>query len=448
MAVKISLIGAGSGAFSLSLIRDICATPRLAGSTVSFMDIDEDRLNGVHALSARLAGEKGMKLALEKTTDRRESLKGADFVINTALSAGHGHLRAGWEIARRHGYRFGQSLHIMHDEAFWVNFHQLRLIESVQRDILEVCPRAWYLLVANPVLAATTLLRRKYPAGRMVGLCHGWMGVLGLAGLLGLEREHLEYEMPGVNHFIWLNRFLYKGKDAYPLLDRWLEEKSGEHFLNCGMSSHEGPKPMDIYRRYGRYAVGDTPTPGGGAWGWWYHADDATEKAWKEDPAGWYQGYFDSVAGTAGQLRAAASDPGVRPSGLVDPGSSGESMLPLIESIACDIPRTEIVNVLNEGALVPGVPEDFEVEVPASCDGRGIRGRKTAPLPRPIVARILSDRVAPVEMELAAFGGGSRKLLLELVMMDPWTRSRPQAEAFLGEILAMPRNAEMARHYR
>jgi len=448
MAVKISLIGAGSGAFSLDLIRDICATPRLAGSTVSFMDVDESRLEGVYGLSRRLADEAGIRMDFERTTDRLKSLAGADFVINTALAAGHHRLRAGWDIARRHGYRFGGSLHVMHDEAFWINFFQLALAEAVQRDILDACPKAWYLLVANPVLMATTLLRRKYPGAKMVGLCHGWMGVHSLAGLLGLEKEHLSFEVPGVNHFIWLNKFQYKGHDAYPLLDKWLAEKSGAHFASCGTSSHEGPKPMDIYRRYGIYAVGDTPTPGGGAWGWWYHADDATEKKWQEDPAGWYQGYFDSVAGAAERIKAAAADPKAKVSDLAGTGQSGESMIPLIESIACDVPRTEVVNVLNSDELVPGVPRDFEVEVPADVDGKGIRGRKTAPLPRPIVAHILSDRVGPVETELAAFQFGSRKLLLDLLLMDPWTRSTAQAESFLSDILAMPGHEEMAKHYR
>lgn len=44
MTVKIVLIGAGSAVFSLSIIRDLCLTPNLKGSTVTFMDIDEARL--------------------------------------------------------------------------------------------------------------------------------------------------------------------------------------------------------------------------------------------------------------------------------------------------------------------------------------------------------------------------------------------------------------------
>ena len=79
----------------------------------------------------------------------------------------------GWEIAEKHGYHRGGSLHVLHDEAFWINFHQLRMMEDILMDIKRICPDAWYLMVANPVLAGTTYLRRKYPEVKMVGLCHG-----------------------------------------------------------------------------------------------------------------------------------------------------------------------------------------------------------------------------------------------------------------------------------
>src|SRR5262245_11043583 len=170
MPVKISLIGAGSAVFSLNLIRDLCLTPNLRGSTISFMDIDQGRLDAAHRLCQRYAEEVGNQLILEKTTDRRESLDGADFVVNTALAAGHHRLRAGWDIGRRHGYRFGGSLHVMHDEAFWINYYQFRLFESLMQDILEICPNAWYLKVDNPVLSGITYLSRKYPEAKIVGL--------------------------------------------------------------------------------------------------------------------------------------------------------------------------------------------------------------------------------------------------------------------------------------
>jgi hypothetical protein len=111
MSIKISIIGAGSAVFSLNMIRDLCLTPNLQGSTVCFMDVNEERLNAAYALCSRYAQEVGIKLNLEKTTDRKKALKGANYVINSALVGGHHRLRAGWEIGKKYGYRHGGSLH-------------------------------------------------------------------------------------------------------------------------------------------------------------------------------------------------------------------------------------------------------------------------------------------------------------------------------------------------
>ncbi|MEO8396787.1 MAG: alpha-glucosidase/alpha-galactosidase, partial [Chloroflexota bacterium] len=230
MSIKISIIGAGSAVFSLRLVIDLCLTPNLEGSTISFMDIDEGRLNAIHRLCQRYAEEAGNKLIIEKTTDRRESLKGADFVINTALAAGHDRLRAGWEIARAAGYRMGGSLHVMHDEAFWINYYQFKLFDSVMEDFLELCPNAWYLMVDNPVLAGITYMGRKYPQAKIVGLCHGFSAIYKIADLLGLDREHLTYQIPGVNHFVWATHIYHKGEDVFPLLDQWIENESAKYW--------------------------------------------------------------------------------------------------------------------------------------------------------------------------------------------------------------------------
>ncbi len=448
MKVNISIIGAGSAVFSLSLIRDLCLTPNLEGSVVTFMDIDRGRLDAAHRLCERYAAELGVRLELRKTLDRRQALAGADFVINTALVSGHRAMQEGWQIARRHGYRFGGSYHIVHDEAFWINFYQFVLFEEIVQDMLSICPNAWHLLVANPVLAGVTFLARKYPQHRLVGLCHGYRGVYHLADRLGLNPERITFEIPGVNHFVWLTRFYHEGQDALPLIDRWIEEQAPTYWETCGPCDPLGPKAIDLYRRFGVFPIGDTGNPGGGTWPWWYHVDDETERRWKEDPAGWFDGYFRHTAERVAAIARWAADESIRVSDQFAPAMSGESMVPLIESIACDIPRVYIVNIPNRGEYVPGVPTDFEVEVPALVSRRGVQGIRTGGLPLALLAYIEHDRVAPVNLELEAYEQGSRELLEQLILMDPWSRSRQQARALLDDILALPYHERMRAHYR
>jgi alpha-galactosidase len=91
---------------------------------------------------------------------------------------------------------------------------------------------------------------------------------------------------------------------------------------------------------------------------------------------------------------------------------------------------------------------DFEVEVPAVVSKKGVKGEKTRGLPKAVTSYLLRDRVAPVEVELEAYETGSRSRLLDLVMMDPWTKSEKQATNLLNDVLALPQNAEMRKHYK
>ena len=449
MPIKISLIGAGSAVFSLNLMRDLCLTPNLYGSTINFMDIDKARLDAIHGLCQRYAKEVGANFKLEKTLDRRKSLKDADFVINTALAASHNRLQDGIAIGKKHGYRFGGSYHVMHDEAFWINFYQLRLMESVLQDMLELCPNAWLLQVANPVLAGITMMGRKYAGAKVVGLCHGFGGVYNLADALGLERDQISYEIPGVNHSVWLTHFYYKGQDAFPLIDQWLAEKAPEYWKQqTKRSTLTGPKAFDLYKRFGVFPVGDTANPGGGTWPWWYHTDEATEARWQEDPQAWWDGYFSSCERKVAEIQRVVEDKSLKVSEHYPPQMSGEVMVPMIESIACDIPRTLIANIFNTGNFVPGVPADFQVEIPTHVSKRGIQGIQTHPLPTELISFILAERVAPVNIELKALATGSKELLLQLIMMDPWTRSEDQARSLMEEILALPYHEEMRKHYK
>jgi alpha-galactosidase len=279
-------------------------------------------------------------------------------------------------------------------------------------------------------------------------MCHGYAGVYSVANRLGLNPDDISFEIPGVNHFIWLTKLLCNGEDVLHRLREWVSERSAEHFKTCGMSAHEGPKPVDLYRRYGAFPIGDTANPGGGAWGWWYHVDDATERRWQEDPYQWYLRHFEGGLAAVASMSRTAHDPAASVRALFPEVVSRDPMIPLIEALSGRAERVVIVNTLNGGGYVPGVPADYEVEVPALCTRNGVHPMRTDGLPQALLAHLLSDRVAPVETELAAYEQGSRKLLLDLMLQDPFTRSLDQAEKFLDAILALPYHSEMREHYR
>jgi alpha-galactosidase/6-phospho-beta-glucosidase family protein len=52
-----------------------------------------------------------------------------------------------------------------------------------------------------------------------------------------------------------------------------------------------------------------------------------------------------------------------------------------------------------------------------------------------------------MEWALEAFVSGDKRILQEILIRDPRTKSFEQAEAVIEEILALPFNKEMKKHY-
>ena len=151
--VRISVIGAGSATFSLGLVKDLCLTRNLTGSEVSFMDIDGHRLEAVTRMAERYTEEVGSDLRFEQTTNREDSLKGADFVINTAMVQSHHHQRAMREMMEKYGYYY--------NSVQGGSFYQFGLMMEVARDMEQICPDAWLIQSSNPVFDGCTLMTRR-----------------------------------------------------------------------------------------------------------------------------------------------------------------------------------------------------------------------------------------------------------------------------------------------
>jgi alpha-galactosidase len=449
-AVRIAVIGAG-GSFVAGLVHDLCLAKSLAGSTLVFMDINPERLDSATRVCRRLVAEMDADLKIEQTEDRKTALIGADFVVTIALIDGPRRLSEGWKIAEKHGIHWSGSFHILYDEPFWLNFYQLRLFESITEDMIDLCPNATHLLVSNPVITATTHLSRKYPKIRMVGLCHGFQEVNRIAEVLKLDVSKLQYRIPGVNHFVWVNQLFCEGQDVFPLIDRWLASGEAEEYWKATPEGILGKKKMDLYRKYGVIPVGDSASITGASWPWEYHTSKEVEAAWGADCRTWWWKYVEGITGMADKLKRIADNTTASVNtlyGMKEDLPTGETMVPVMEGLAGDVPQTVVVNVLNDGKWVEGLPEDFEVEVHAFISSAGISPLKTKPLPRAIISHIIRDRVAPVEMELAAHESGSMDLLKQLVMMDRSIRSEKQAEALIEEIFALPYHQELRDWYR
>ncbi|MCD6529710.1 alpha-glucosidase/alpha-galactosidase [Candidatus Bathyarchaeota archaeon] len=453
--VRISIIGAGSVAFSSKLIRDLCLTESLWDSTVTLMDINEERLKTIYCFATRYSKEVKADLKFEATTDRKEALRDAEFVICTVKVGGYEPMEAERRIAERHGYYRGIGDRVSDYYGGLGAYHQLKFFLKLAREMEDLCPDAWLIETANPVFEGTTLLSRETKV-KVVGVCHGHLAYRKLVDALNLDVKEVEVEMAGFNHCIWLTKFLWRGEDAYPLIDEWIESraekywKSREYLTGYPWDTEQlSPGAVDRYRLFGLFPIGDTVrsvSP------WWHHIDLKTKQKWYGPTGG-----FDSEVGWSLYLKLREEklkklvdligDSSISLVREFPPVPSEEQHVPIIDAIANNKRRTLQLNVPNRG-LIPGIPDDVVVEVPVVVDGRGLRGIRVERLPKRLMLHVIMPRMRRMEQILQAFREGDRTTLLLMLMEDPRTKSFQQAKALLEELLAQPWNVETRKHYR
>ncbi len=444
-AVKVTIIGAGSVVFSLGLVKDLCLTEGLEGSQVHFMDINEERLDVVYRLAQRYAEDLGADLSFARTLDRAEALEDADFVINTATVTHNEYfMKRRRELTAKLGYFYGHT--------GMPEYHNLQLMLDVARDVEAICPDAWILLAGNPVFDGTTLMGRETNV-RVCGLCHGHYGYRRVASLIGLDPDRVTWQAPGLNHNIWLTDFYYEDEetgevvDAYPILDRWIEENIEQYWEDhkeSGVPAQWSRAAIHQYKMYGLFPIGDTPRSGG----WWYHTDLETRAQWYgaggggDTPEG-RDRILKRKEEKYARMKEAAYDPAVRPVTLFGDEKTSEQHVPIIDALTNNNEYRAQVNVLNYGAL-PGVPDDVAVEVPAIVNAKGIQPIRVEPLPNKVMLECIYPRWLSMERTLEALLTGDTSMLLYGVLESHQTRSYEQAVETLEALFDIEPNEPMA----
>lgn len=452
--VQISIIGAGSVMFSVEFIRDLCVSKGLWGSTITFMDINKERLGVVHKLAEMYKEETRANLEFKVTTDRREALEGSDFVLSTVKVVSYEATETERKIEERHGYYRGLGDRVCDYYGGVGAYHQLKFFSELARDIEELCPDAWLIETANPVFEGVNLITRETKV-KAVGVCHGHLHYKHIVEVLGLDPDDIGVQMAGFNHCIWMTHFLNKGRDASPLIDEWIEKGAEEHWRSekyLRSLPWEGeqmsPGAVDMYQMFGLFPIGDTVrsmSP------WWHHTDFETKQRWYgptggfDSEIGWSM-YLDHHDARMRRMSELAENPALTLTREFPPVMGKEQHIPTIDAIANDKETILQLNIPNKGA-VSGIPDDVVVEIPVIVSGRGIQGIHVGNLPKRLMLYAITPRMRRMEQILQAFQEGDRKSLLLTITEDHRTRSIEQAKALLEEILAQPWNTEAADHY-
>ncbi len=415
-ATKIVLIGAGSASFGLGTIGDIINTPGFKGSTVSLVDINREALETIATLARKMNEAAGAGLTIEHTTDRREALPDAEFVITSFEVEREKLWKLDFEVPLKHGVKQvlgenggpGGLFHAMRN-------HHLML--SICHDVWGYCPSALVLNYTNPV-PKLCMAVKEYLYVQVVGLCHGIGGQLqNLARVMGVDAENLDVKAAGLNHFTWILdlRFKDTGEDAYPRLEECLKDYDPAFQPLCR-------KMYDTFHYY--------PSPG-------------------DDHIGEYLPFAHEYCGTKGydfeagaryreemweRIRRVLN--GQEPITDLLNRRSGERAIDIIAGILSNSNHLELaVNIPNDG-YITNLPKDVIVEVPAIISSYGIQGLRIGDLPNGI-ASLCNTQAGMQRLIVEAANDGSTDTALQALLADPIVHSAEAAQKILDELLEL-----------
>lgn len=411
---KITFMGAGSAVFSRRVLSDCLCSDALKDSEIALYDIDPHRLaeveeiilatNKTHGGSATIRTYLGVE-------NRKEALRGADFVINAIQVGGYDPCTiTDFEIPKKYGLRqtIGDTLGI---GGIMRALRTIPVLEDFAKDMEEVCPNAWFLNYTNPMAMLTGYMQRYTPI-KTVGLCHSVQKCsLKLFNWLGME-DKLEGRrelIAGINHMGWLLEIRDKdGNDLYPEIRRRANDilDNDPDFVDLVRLNH--------IRQFGYYCTESS-----------VHSAEYVPYYIKSNYPELLDRFnikldtypkrcikhIESWAEKSKQMLEEASMPRER---------SEEYASRIIESIVTNTPYEIGGNVQNTGHLITNFPENACVEVPCLVNGQGIHPCHVGELPVQLAALNMTNINVQL-LTIEAAHTRKKEHIYHAAMLDPHT---------------------------
>lgn len=452
---KIVVIGAGSAIFGLGALSTMMQSDCLHGAEIALCDINEPGLETITKLANMMNQAWGSNITVTSSTNRRELLPGADFVIvSVQVGQREDVWEMDWRIPLRHGVRQPYAEN-GGPAAFAHTARSVPLILAIARDMEELCPDAYYLNLVNPMIRLTTAVH-KYTNIKVVGLCHQLLWGYAMVGAVLADRygievpEHfhvhtdadnmprfipvaraavqrLDIKAAGINHFSWAYDIRDKetGEDLYPeLREKWLSPAYKDF----------EPLTRDLFEIYGLM-----PTPGDShVCEFLSVVHDPVTKPWEK-----YDLKLQSWDGnrrrrsSRNELAEAIVAGTVPVDDLRDVWRHDmldEGIPEMVDGVMCNTNHYhQQLNIPNRG-FIPNLPEDAIVEVPGIISGFGFQGLSFPPLLEPI-AEMCRRELALTSMIVEAAVTGDRQLALQALLLDPMITDIDTARAILDDFL-------------
>jgi 6-phospho-beta-glucosidase len=432
--MKVSVIGGGSS-YTPELVQGFLErSVSLPLEELCLMDVQPQRLEVVGGFVQRMVAAKGGSFRVTLTTDRRQAIRGAKYVITQLRVGGMPARREDEYLGRRHGL-IGQETTGVGGMANGLRTIPIAL--EIAQDVAELAPGALLVNFTNPAGLVTEALARHAPEVASVGVCNvpitAKMEMLeGLAENLGLAftfaPEQAELETLGLNHLSWHRGLRVDGQDVWSqILDGFLARLRVEQPGNGSVLPADGWDPHTIE------SLGMIPNY---YLQYYYYTDHklAAQEWWPPSRA-------EEVMEIEQALLALYAEPDRSdpPETLMQRGGAYYSTVAtqLLNAHHNDQGETHVVNVPHRGA-VAGWPEGWVLEMPCRIDADGIHPLPSEPLPLAccgLLAQVKACEILTVEAAVH----GDRRAAYQALLVHPLGPMADQVQVVLDDLLATHR---------
>ena len=413
--MKITFMGAGSTVFARNVIGDCMCVEALRDSVFALYDIDAQRLEESRTILEAMRLTKGGYGKIEcyvGVEQRKEALRGADFVVN-AIQVGlyDPCTIIDFEVPKKYGLRqtIGDTLGI---GGIMRALRTIPVMKGFAEDMEEVCPNTLFLNYVNPMAMLTGYMLR-YTNVKTVGLCHSVQVCSGhLLGMLGMQDklEGRKELIAGINHMAWLLELKDKnGVDLYPEIKAKVDEFMAKPDVYDKVR-------LDYIRNFGYYCTESSEH--NAEYNMFYIKSKYPELIEKYNiPLDEYpRRCIEQIAGWKKEYAQMAE------TGVKEHDRTNEYASRIMEAIVTGVPYQMGGNVLNTGHLITNLPENACVEVPCLVNGYGVHPCHVGALPVQCAAMNMTNiNVQLLTIEAAVTG--KKEHIYQAAMLDPHTGS-------------------------
>jgi 6-phospho-beta-glucosidase len=402
--MKVAVIGGGS-TYTPELVNGfITRKDQFPLNELWLMDIDAARLDIVGGFARRMVEANGSPFRIVLTTDQREAVKGASYVITQ--------LRVGQMEARRKDEYLGKRHGLIGQETTGVGgmakaLRTIPVILKIAQDIRELAPGAILANFTNPSGLVTQALVGVVPDVTAVGVCNVAITTK-MSIIENLERatgkhidpKHAELHTLGLNHLSWHRGFTLEGEDVWPqVIEGYITSLKAED------DPEWDPRTVEVLRMIPNYYLQ-----------YYYHTDRklASQEGWPPSRA-------EEVIEIEKDLLREYADPNLKepPADLMKRGGAYYSTvaIQLLAAHYNDSGETHIVNTRNNGA-VKEWPADWVLEMPAKISRKGVEPLPVEPLP-PVCFGLIAQVKAYELLTVEAAVHGDRDAAYQALLVHP-----------------------------